>query len=357
MMWWKRRRLEGAIAASLYDDLDEAERAELDKALSSDPGLRASADRLARLVDSVPHDRPELDHSLLPPIRARLADRPPRLSFQPRSLPARHMAVAACAVAAVLLGYGLITMLEPGAGPSRGAPQVASHVQPMLDSATAARQAGDYTRAFETLTAALESYPDDVRAGEAQYQLADLAFERGRYPEAFDAYTALKVNYGAELAEEPARERLVSDRRDLLDEASKVNYASLQELDAALRNRGGEFAALEQVIARYPALPYVAELASRHMALLIAESEAEPGDPNAYARAMEAARDRCTDPVAIAQLNLEIGHIYRDRIHDAGLAGVYYRKAAEVPVLARRAGDALGMLERATPSGTPHEAP
>ena len=67
----------------------------------------------------------------------------------------------------------------------------------------------------------------------------------------------------------------------------------------------------------------------------------EDSRPAGFVQALEMARAECTNPVAIAQLNLELGHVYRDEIRDFAGAETCYLRAAEEPLLAKRAQDAL----------------
>ena len=340
MWWWKRRKLEGLLAASLYEELDDPDRRELDAAVSADPDLCAAVEAFTKLVAAIPQERPPLDRDLLPSVRARLSERRIISVPKPRLVAA---AVACC----VLLGLFAYLMSADLGGDDAGAPPssaFASSLVSALDEAQRCEETGDYARAFALLSDAVEGYPDDPLAGEAQYQLASLYFDQGRYPQAYEAFTKLKVEYPGAVAADPERARAVADIRDLLDEARQYNYAALEAYDAACRERGTAIAALEDVIAAYPLSPRVAERAILEMGRRIAAAEFDPGTPDVRLRALELARARCTKPVAVAQLDLVIGDIYRDEMRDFAVAEDHYRKAAEVPVLARRAKEALDAL-------------
>jgi hypothetical protein len=68
----------------------------------------------------------------------------------------------------------------------------------------------------------------------------------------------------------------------------------------------------------------------------------------AYLEGMKAARARCSDPSAIALLDLKIGDLYRDDFNNIPAAVTQYRRASENPIFAKRAGDALGSLPQVT---------
>lgn len=341
MNWWNRKKLTGLLAQALYEELDGDDQRALERGLSADPELRAEADGLSQLVDAIPREQPELDRDLLPAVRARLADESP----QPRHGGLRlAVASVACVAALGLFGYGMWNMLTLDTDPGADGPVLASSVEPLLVKAETAVERHDYTRAFEILGMAVAEYPRDPLAGDAQYRLASLAFQQGRYPEAFEAYTKLRSEYHDVLEADPARLREVAEARNLLDEASRVNYASLHALDAARSGRGRDLAQFEQILVSYPATK-VAELAVYDMAERIGDG-LDPTDQIAWVAAMKTAMGQCTSPVAVAGIDFEIGNVYHYRLRDFELAGDHYRKAAESPALAQRAHDALATLAR-----------
>ena len=140
-------------------------------------------------------------------------------------------------------------------------------------------------------------------------------------------------------------------QRGQLAEARKNNYAGLEALDAAMRSASDPFQKLEQVIAIHPGT-YVASVAAEEMARLVVEERRDLGEPIVAASlrlfAMETARQRCTNPVAVSQLDIEAGHICRDELGDFDKARTLYQEvAASGPtVLALAAQEALSALER-----------
>ena len=337
-MWWKKRRVEGLLAQAAFGDLSAGEERVLERAIAKDPALQGDRDELARLVQGIPRERPLLDRDLLPAVRARLSE-PERVS---RPAFGRFAwAGATCVLVGVLAGTVWMAQRQP----TTTTPIVAeaSPVQVLLDQADGAVQSNDVASAFRLLRGVLADHPADPLAGEAQYRLANLSFDQGRYSDAFEAYTRLKLDYAASLDADPERLRAVADRCDVLDEARRWDYAPLYALAAARRQRGTAVDRFEQVLVGYPESYCVARLAVEEMARRVATESGEQG----LLQALEAARDQCTQPVAVAHLNLEIGNFYRDRLNNTVQAEDHYRKAAEVPILAKRAADALGSLSGA----------
>jgi hypothetical protein len=221
---------------------------------------------------------------------------------------------------------------------------VRSEAEKAIEDATALGEKRDYPAAYRALKGAVETYPEDGAAGEAQRLRAELAFAHLHwYPEAYEDYQTLAESYPAVF-----RSSVESvTRRDLLAEAREQDYASLHALDAARRHAEAPFAQLEQVIARYPAT-FVASAAAEDLARLAArEVPAEEEEAGRHVLAMERARDRCTNPVAWAQLSLELGHIYCREMNAPGKAHECYNEAAESenPVLAQLARRSMAELE------------
>lgn len=335
---WRRRKIEGLIAASVYEELSEEEARLLEAHLTAHPECRADAAALAKLAGAIPAVQPQLDHDLLPALRRRLAEPPVRVfAFQP----VWTAAYAAAAVVLVAMGYGLWAgrpaTESPGGSVVVGVP---SPVAIVLAEAARLKEMRDYAGAYLALDRAVNEYPSDACAGEAQRQLADIAFsELHWYEQADAAYRKLQTQYRAVFEGDMEAIR----RRNILDEARAVNYASLQRLDAARCERTDALAKLEDVI-RDHAGTYVASLASQDMARIVMEREFPEGGAESYLHAMEKARDRCRSGVAVAQLNLEIGHLHRDRFGDLEQARLHYEQAAQSPMLAQRATEALMSL-------------
>ncbi len=298
------RRVRGLVAASVYDDLTEEERETLSQHLGRCAGCRARQAAFKQVAAGVAfRDTPALEYDLVPALRSRLRapERP-----APSGLSRRHAFAGALALLLVgLFSYGVFVANGPGAGQPPGPAAGGVTESPLasyLRRAEALEASHDYTGAYQVLQAGISAHGDDPAAGDAQLRLAALAFEKLRwYPEADAAYQAVQRNHRDAL-ERCGDVATVLNRWEMLAEARMVNYASLHELDAALRE-DGNVDELQKVMAHYPAT-YVASEAAARVALAVSRQEGL-GD---MLTAMERARDLCDDPIAVAQLNLEIAH-------------------------------------------------
>ncbi len=322
------RRVRGLIAESLYEELCESDRAVLEGHLEGCARCRAEADGLGQFVKSIPSTAVALDRDLVPALRARLDERP-AVSVG-LGLRLAVSGAAAFVLVAAVVGYGLY-----GTGPAVqdgpmavapvGGPQFPSFLRADLDRAKGLVEDHNFSGAYVVLQAALERRPGDRLAGEVQLLAANIAFaELQWYPEAFTAYSGLRLEFGDLFREDPEHVY----RWNLLDETRGAgnDYALLHAVDAA-RN-GGDFEGLEEVIGRKPAA-YVASLAAKEMARLAVGADGGAAGENARLYAMQSALDRCTNPIAVAQLKVEIGHIFRDELGDFGRARSLYEQVAD----------------------------
>jgi tetratricopeptide (TPR) repeat protein len=306
MMMFSCRRVRGLVAASVYDDLTEDERETLSSHLGRCSACRMQQATFKALASRVHfHDAPALEYDLAPAVRARLREAAGPVAV---GISWRHAFAGATALLLVgLFSYGLFLANAPSSMPvDQAGLSVAtasvSPIQPYLQRAEELVASHDYTGAYQALQEAITTHSDDPAVGDAHLKLAALAFEKLRwYPEADAAYQAVQRNYRDALdrAEDVGT---ILDRWEMLAEARMVNYASLHELDAALREEGN-VEHLQKVMAHYPAT-YVASTAASHLARTICQRE---GLDDTLV-AMERARDHCDDPIAVAQLNLEIAH-------------------------------------------------
>lgn len=310
---------EALLAASLYEELTASERATLDAALAASPELRALAAELRGLVSAIPPvAAPALDCDLLPLVRARLhADTAPKGVVVPWR---RRWAPALAAAAALVLG---VALWQAGGVPEDGAtPAVEMASAGVLDGVLSglapvlARR--EYGTAVQTLRSAVAAHPTDAGAGRAVALLADLEYTQlRRYAEAHALYEELKAAHPAEFT----RDAEAIHRLDVLAEARAENFASLHALDAA----GDSFAALEGVLAQYP---------NRHVAgmALAAMKRVDCGPGEAESRSavasLESIRERCTHPVALAQVNLSLGELYWSAQQDPARARAAFMAVA-----------------------------
>ena len=345
---WRGRNcrvFRGLIAASLYNDLSQNETQTLQEHLASCPSCRSQAAALDRLAKFIPVTAPALDQDLWPAIR-RAIRRAHQRNYGPIRLSwAAGLAVGLCIAAAAAVTYGFYRTYN-----TDGDAVIAGAALPLENDLAAVADMikdHDYVSAYRRLEKAIEASPGSPLAAEAQVQLADLAYSKlNWYPEAYDAYDRLVRDHSkfCTLTE-------CISRHELLDEARALDYAPLYALDAARRAGDNSFSRLESVLARYPGT-LVASLAAEDMARQSLDKGAEPAGET-HVAAMERAKRRCTNPVAIARLKLEIGHIYMRELNDAAMARSFYAEVAnfEDKTLATLAEGSLAALEKPVLTG------
>lgn len=339
--WSRTRRAEGALAASLYEPLSGEDERLLEEMLREDPSFRREAAELRALRAMNLLETPEFTGDLLPAVRAGLAE----ASAARRSPAFRRLLVTTAAVTVLAAGAYF------AAGPSLTGPvparQAAENAAPSgmanaLEQARASLQRRDFAGALAQLNGALAASPDDPGAGAAQALLADMEYAHlQRYPQAHAAYTRLRERYPDAFTNDPRS----IERFNLLDEARAYDYAPLRALDFAREHREEALPQLERVIARHPGTM----LAAAAVGQIIHPSGAAAGqDPAAAVLALEDARSRCVEPAAVAQLNLELGGLYCDALHDEEQARDLFLQAASggSPAVSTQAQAALARLER-----------
>ena len=347
---WGRRNLRSLMAAALYGELDDASRQALERRLAASPAARREFDALQAMVRAVPTaDPPPLDHDLLPGIRNRLNATP-----QPQRLAVWRPQWAAAGALAMVLVAALFVALTalPWAGDSRPEMRVAGTMQTESDTpvstslreAAALRAQRDFSTAFHVLQTAVEAYPSDPYTGQAQQELARLYFESfRRYREAHTAYMHLRQAYPEVFMSTPENGR----RLDILEEARRVNYASLESLDWAKSRRGEAIEAFEEVVRRYPATQ-VASLAIQEMAGRVVDMSHASGRRIDRLEALEQVRERCTDPIVLGSLDVELGRAYWVERSDIEMARGCGAKALECnePAVVEMARGFLTQLPR-----------
>jgi len=318
----------------MYGELTTHERLLLDTHVAQCPGCRAAMTQLRTVTEAPVSPTPALDVNLLPRIHDALERQPRRAPWYVRK------PVIICCMALMIAGaYAIASGMfahTPPSGDVVAEAVVGTPVQMALTEAEALVGLRDYPRAYAVLSEAVAAHPADAYAGEAQARLAGIAYSDLKwYPEAYEAYGALARKYPA-----LAKEAVAVERRDVLAEARVQDYAPLYALDAARRNEADQFAQLEQVVARYPKT-FVAGAAASDMARIAAGASSDA------LAAMEMAKSRCTNAIAVARLNVEIGHIYLRQRHDPERAKAIYQEAADSanPDVAELAKGALARLE------------
>ena len=333
------RKMRGLIAASVYEALDPEEQIALDVHLAACAACRAEAKALRAFVGEIPRPSVAFEGDLLPVLRDRLAEeRSPRgtahLAFRVA------VSISACLLIVALLGYGLV--LRGGVAPHQPVVVVASPVEKILVESPQ-RASRDFLGARMALEEVLAAHPDDPRAGEAQQLLAELEFGHGqRYAEAYDGYAQLRAQYPETWKKTP--ENVL--RFNLLDEARASGFEPLYALDAARNSSDNPLAELEKVVAQYPNT-YLASRAIAAMCEVVGQERADSGAVRVAA--LETVRARCTHPIAIAQINADLGGIYWKDLNDPAKAQTLYAAVAESenPALAELAREALTKLAAA----------
>lgn len=332
------RKVEGLVAASLYEPLNPRDAELVDRHLAACDACRHEFDSLRALVSAIPSEQPEFAGDLLPALREEIRRSPGRARvFGWWGFGA---AMAAAALLAALVGYTVQAPEMPLAEYATVQP-----ASPMLEALALASEQIDqanFNGAYQVLNKALQTYPDDAMAGDAQMLMADLAYsELYRYEDAFNAYETLRTQHYETFTSAPE----IKQRWELLAEAQGVQFASLEALEAARRAGRNGFEQLEHIIGRYPT-QMVASLAADEMGRMMAEEIAENGGIPDDVLAMERARERCSDPVAIARLDLELAEVYMTERQDGAQACTLFQRVLESgdPALAQLAQDAVARL-------------
>lgn len=330
-------RLRGTLAAAVYGETTPDEQERLDTHLDACPRCQARYVALRQLHDAIPVSSAALDRDLAPVIMQSVAETRRRRHIRHSGFAWAGMATAAAAIMVVAIPY-VRDQRESAPAPAHPAVVALTPVEQAMGQANEMADRHDFATAYRTLAQAVNAHPGDPAAAEAKSRSADMAFsELHWYSEARDDYEQLAKQFPARFRDDPN----AIARRDLLAEAGAQDYASLYALDAAHRHATDTFAQLEQVITRYPGT-FVASLAARDMADLSTETGAVPDRANAFA----AARNRCKDPVARAQLSMELGHVYLKDLKEPDKATEQYRQAAASPntTLAKLAEECLSRV-------------
>jgi hypothetical protein len=322
----KKRRAEELLGQSLYEELGAGEREELQRLLEDQPSLRSEAAGLEEFVGRIAAGPVVFRGDLRPAVIAELSRRGPRRAV---FLPRWFLAAAAFALVASGTAYWII--MHPPAAVAPGvtlagdaAPAARSPALAEAEALIASRQ---YAQAYAALAKAVESAPRAPDAALACQTMAELAFvELQWYPEAFAGYDKLRRDYAGQFRADKHN----FTRLNLLDEARGPTgeYASLRALDAARRE--GRFEAYEGVLAKYPAT-YVASAAAGELATVVARTEGLAASDYTTVRALRMAQFRLKDPIAQAQLRIEIAHALRADPGQAGEARRIYEEIAAGP--------------------------
>ncbi len=324
--WWQDRRARGLIAASLYEPLTAEDQAFLERRLAASPALRREAEDLRAFVGTLPAQPVAFSGDLLPGLRAEIEQR--ETAGTGFRWPHLAGATATAGVFVVMLAFGLYVGSQPAGPGSQLAQGVTTETAAAPAAVARAREQvaqGTPREAMRTLQAALADTADPVQAAEAQALIADIEFSHlGRYPQAWQAYNALRTEHSDHFAGDPMN----SLRFQMLEEARPHDYAPLYALHAAGEEPDTAFAQYEQVLAQYPNT-LAARVALEEMVALAGHSGAAGGMPSA--EALEAVRSRCQEPIAVAWINQNLGEAYWHGLEDLGSARECFLRAQESP--------------------------
>ncbi len=343
---WKRRKMRGMMIVSLYEDLPVEEQRLLERHLNASAEVRAECESLRKLIEAIPRTRPDLPCDLMPAVRARLAPRP-RTGWVPAW---GMLAAALCMVLSGALIHHVVSRSHASLE-ATGQQVAEGRISPglyALREASALIAQKDYGNAYRALQAAMDSNSGDEYAGQVQEELAQLTFERlKRYREAYEAYILLKKDYPRVFVANHKN----ADNLDLLDESRRVNFASLELLDAAMGRRGDSLVGLEEVVSLYPTTQ-VAALAMDEMARRVLEGQQRDERASTWIEAMEEARDRCRNPLAVAQFNIRVANAYWRERHDVHSARDLAHRAldSDSSAVVELARNFLDDLNQAVPS-------
>jgi tetratricopeptide (TPR) repeat protein len=344
----RKRKAEGLMAQALYEQLSESEAAFLEAYFHDHPEASREMDAMRQFVETLPANSPAFDTDLVPAVRVRIEEE----GGEPESgWWFRLGALAgAFAVVAAVLGVALINLQsppEPGgntvARSERGAPAT-SPLAVTIKKSQELTVKGNFADAYKALSEALERSPEAPEAGNAQMMLAGIAFEHLHwYEQAYEDYERLFREYHQTWLGSPAE---VRDRRDLLAEARLVQFRSLHDLDAARSNNLDPMGALARVITTYPNQAYVRSEAAMEMAKCAIESGAiDAESPDALVQALRHAQQEVSDPMVVAQLAYQMGHLYESEYRQFDKAREAFLKASQHPALQQQARSALARLD------------
>lgn len=334
-------KMRGYIAAAAYDALEEGDQELLEAHLRSCPECRTEADELGTFVAALPRERPELGLNLAPLLRRRLAQEPVGVrGWNPRWRWALSAVLVLLVAAVGLRQWGTSIRYTPAADTNAAS----FALEEALHLAATFEQQNNYVESYDVLRRAVDAFPKEPRAGEAQMRLADIAYSKLHwYDRADQDYRRLVAEY-QDTIQASEDWGLVLQRRELLAEARRDDYAVLHELDEAGQNPTTAFERLEKIIARDSTSEVATQAMNRMLALV--DQDSPSSEPQTRLKLLQAARDRCSDDRARGKLDFEIGDLAFRKLENRALAMEAYGRASESPDprLAQRARESLVAL-------------
>ncbi len=347
MKKWTIRKL---MISALYGEATPQEQELLESELQRNPSLRAEYDELRVALMAIPQTDPVPAHPpILPLVRSRLRREQTAETRRQRAFP-YAATLAAAAALALILAFPFLPN-NPSTSNGDRVSVENSLLYNALRESLALKAQGDDENAVLLLKTAIESSPNDALAGQAQMELADILFDRmKRFKEAYDAYHTLKMNYPKVFS----AHSLNIARLDLLDECRKDDFEGLYLFENARRAPRGELRPWENILARYPG-SRIANLAMQEMVDRVLYEMAGTTGAEAQTELIEKLRARLTNPVAIAQLNLELGKTYWTRYADKQKAQLLAQEAlkSENPEVVAMAQGFLQQLGAPAPEKDP----
>ncbi|MBX3177006.1 MAG: zf-HC2 domain-containing protein [Candidatus Hydrogenedentes bacterium] len=323
------RKYQGMIAASLYEPLSVDEQRQLSAHLGACPACAEASRSLGSLVRALPDAAPPFTGDLLPALQS---ERPTVRDHRPFSTLKPVIAYTALFVlACVVFAFARLNNSQPDL------PPVAAVNPPIqtIDAAYREAAAGDVEVALAMLEEAREAAATPTEAGALLLAAANIEYGyMRRYAIAYDKYKSVFDNYGEAWAQS---EGAVKDRFDLLTEARDQAFEPLYQVDSARLQGEAGIPVLEDLMARYPGRAVAREALGAMLALV--DGEGVTG--------LEAVKVRCTNPVALAQVDVHLGERYcADRLNpERGRALLMQVAGGGHEVPARMARDVLARLD------------
>ncbi len=341
------------MAKATYESLTRDEQSRLDSIFRECPHLKEEQNKFISFAEIFRVSEDVLPFDLSARIAHRLAQPSPAVLWH------RRPGVYAAVIATVLLMVGIYTgvMLTDVHKVSNVHPMAtAPDVMPLAETGSAPNSgdlsvvlakaegfvaSGQGDKAAGLLRDAVEQHRDASRMGEALQLLADIEYRQlQQYDRAFVAYDRLYASYPDTFSSRPENEV----HYGLLAETKDENYEPLRRLYEASDNTVNGFNTLETLITRYPNTS-LASAAVNEMRTLV--KGASGSRDLSIVEKLELVRDRCSDTVAVAQVDLMLGRHYWDDLNDRVCAMEAYTRAAgsDHVVLSHQAHEALSRME------------
>lgn len=326
MFHFRCRKAQKIIAASLYEPISEPESRFLGRHLATCSACREDAETLQRFVARLPQTEVVFSGDLLPLLRAQIQQgaREVRTPLLGRPVYTVLATTAfAIVIAGIILRVSTVQRLEKTPVPATAQNEMSDQASPIVAAAAQLVAEHNYAQAEKLLEQELAKAQGETR-GQILQNLADLQFEHLHdFSKAEQAYRELRENHP-----DLWRAKLTNvERLNLLAETRDQQYKPLRDFYVALSRTEDRFSAMEKLLARYPNT-LLANLILDHMR---EEVGALDGRGALEIAAMEKIREKCTDAVALAQVNLHLGELYWRELKNPECARIFYHEASKAP--------------------------